>query len=86
MKVKNVKVYSTTTCPYCRLEKAWLEGNKIEHEVVYVDKDQNEAINMVRKTGQMGVPVTEIEFESGDPRFIVGFDVPQLSEVLEVNN
>jgi glutaredoxin len=45
-------VYSTTTCPYCRLEKAWLEGNKVEHEVVYVDKDQNEAINMVRKTGK----------------------------------
>ena len=86
MKVKRVKVYSTTMCPYCRMEKAWLEGNKIDHEVVYVDKDQNEAINMVRKTGQMGVPVTEIEFEEGKEEFIVGFDVPRLSEILSVKN
>lgn len=86
MKIKKVKVYSTATCPYCRMEKAWLEGNKVEHEVVYVDKDQNEAINMVRKTGQMGVPVTEIELDEGNLEFIIGFDTPRLSEVLGIKN
>lgn len=86
MKVKKVRVYSTVACPYCRMEKAWLEGNKIEHEIVYVDQDQNEAINMVRKTGQMGVPVTEIEFYEGNPKFIIGFDTPSLSEALEIKN
>lgn len=86
MKVKKVKVYSTVGCPYCRMEKAWLEGNKIEHEIVYVDQDQNEAINMVRKTGQMGVPVTEIEFDEGNLEFVVGFDTPRLSEVLGIKN
>jgi len=84
MKVKKVKVYSTTACPYCQMEKAWLEENKIEHEIVYVDQNQNEAINMVRKTGQMGVPVTEIEFDEGNSKFIVGFDTPRLSEALGV--
>lgn len=81
MKVKNIKVYSTTMCPYCKMEKAWLDGKNIEHEVVYVDKDKNEAINMVKKTGQMGVPVTEIEFDEGESEFIIGFDVPRLTEV-----
>ena len=85
-KIKKIKLYSTTMCPYCKMEKAWLEGNKIDHEVSYVDKDQKEAIEMVRATGQMGVPVTKIEFESKDPEYIIGFDVPRLSEILEVKN
>ena len=86
MKAKKVKLYSTVSCPYCRMEKAWLEGNKIDHEVVYVDQNQEEAVKMVRKTGQMGVPVTEIEFEEGDSRFVIGFDAPKLSEILEVKS
>lgn len=86
MKAKKVKLYSTVSCPYCRMEKAWLEGNNINHEVVYVDQNQEEAVNMVRKTGQMGVPVTEIEFDEGDPQFVVGFDASRLSEILNVKN
>jgi len=41
---------------------------------------------MVRKTGQMGVPVTEIEFDNGDSKYIIGFDIPSLTEALEVKN
>ena len=86
MKVKKVKLYSTMQCPYCRMEKAWLEGNNIEHEVSYVDKNQEEAIEMVKKTGQMGVPVTEILYDDKDPDYIVGFDVGRLSEIFQKNN
>jgi glutaredoxin len=86
VKVKKVKVYSTMMCPYCRMEKSWLEAKEIEHEIAYVDKDQNQAMEMVRKTGQMGVPVTEIEFDKGESKYIVGFDIPGLSEALEVKN
>ena len=81
-KIKNIKLYSTTMCPYCKMEKAWLEGNKIDHEVSYVDQNQKEAIEMVRATGQMGVPVTKIEFENSDTKYVIGFDVPQLSNIL----
>lgn len=86
MKTKKIKLYSTMSCPYCRMEKSWLEENSIDHEVVYVDQNQEEAINMVRKTGQMGVPVTEIETENGESEYIVGFDVQKLSEVLDIKN
>ncbi len=86
MKVKKVKLYSTVQCPYCRMEKAWLEGNNIEHEVSYVDKNQEEAIEMVRKTGQMGVPVTEVSYEDGNSDYIVGFDIGKLSQIFELKN
>lgn len=83
MKKISVKLYSTKTCPYCIMEKSWLENEKIKHEVVYVDSDQDEAIKMVEKTGQMGVPVTEIKFEDGREEFVVGFDKPTLEYYLK---
>ncbi len=84
LKPTNVRLYSTTTCPYCQMEKAWLDQGGVKHEVVYVDLDQKEAQKMVDKTGQMGVPVTEIQFEDSEPEYIVGFDKGQLSAILGV--
>lgn len=83
-KVEGLKLFSTTTCPYCSMEKDWLESNNIKHEVIYVDKDQKEAEKMVRNTGQMGVPVTEVRYEDGDVEYIVGFDKVQLSKLLNL--
>lgn len=82
LKPVNVKVYSTQTCHYCKMEKSWLEDKKVKHEIVYVDKNQEEADAMVQKTGQMGVPVTEIQYEEGDPEYIIGFDRPRLEQIL----
>jgi glutaredoxin/uncharacterized protein (DUF302 family) len=84
LKPTGVKLYSTHSCPYCTMEKKWLEQNKIEHQMVYVDDDPREAEEMVRKTGQMGVPVTEIQYGDGEPEFIVGFDKPKLAGLLGV--
>lgn len=66
------------------MEKAWLDTNKIAHEVIYVDQNQQEALNMVQKTGQMGVPVTEIEGEDSQPHFVIGFDQSKLATLLKV--
>lgn len=77
-----VRLYSTHTCPYCRMEKTWLDSKKVAHTVVYVDDDENEARRLVERTGQMGVPVTEIEFDSSEPEFVVGFDKKRLEEIL----
>ena len=85
LKPSGVKLYSTTSCPYCKMEKVWLDEKKVSHEVVYVDLNTDEAQKMVEKTGQMGVPVTEIEFEEGEPQYIIGFDKPTLSQLLGVN-
>jgi glutaredoxin 3 len=80
--MKTIKVYSTTTCPYCVMEKEWLEANKIQHTIVYVDSNQEEAVKMVESTGQMGVPVTEITDENGQKQFMVGFNPTKLSSLI----
>jgi len=84
LKPKSVKLYSTMSCPYCKMEKSWLEEKKVKHDVVFVDLNPEEAQKMVDKTGQMGVPVTEVEFEEGESEFVVGFDKGKLSSLLGV--
>ena len=75
--MKNVKVYSTPTCPYCTMVKSWLEKKGIEYQDVNVAADQNAAQEIVSKTGQMAVPVTEI-----DGKFVIGYDVQSLEKLL----
>jgi glutaredoxin/uncharacterized protein (DUF302 family) len=84
-KPKKTRIFSTVHCPYCKMEKDWFDKNKLEHEVIYVDSDQAMADYIVKKTGQMGVPVTEIEFEDGEMEYIIGFDKNQLSDIFKVN-
>ena len=82
MQPKGVKIYSTMSCPYCKMEKSWLDENNIKHDLVYVDQDNVAAQEMINKTQQMGVPVTEITYEEGEPVYVVGFDRTQLTELL----
>jgi len=84
LKPKEIILYTTTTCPYCKIEKAWLDNHKIDYKQVFVDLDQKAGEEMVRKTGQMGVPVTEIIYEDNEPDYVIGFDRVQLSQILGV--
>ncbi len=81
-KVSNVKLYSTHTCPYCKNEKDWLEKNMIKHENIYLEDSPKEAEYVVRSTGQMGVPVTEIVYDDGESEFVIGFDRNKLEKIL----
>lgn len=67
------------------MEKSWLDSKGIEHKVVMVDMNPYEARKMVQETGQMGVPVTKIEYDNSQPQFIIGFDQKLLSELLRIN-
>ena len=58
-----VKVYSTETCPWCIKVKDWLTENNVEFENIDVNTNQEAAKEMVAKTGQMGVPVIDIDGE-----------------------
>lgn len=84
LKPKSVTLYATMSCPYCTMEESWLKSKNIEHEKIFVDLNPQKAEELVQKTGQMGVPVTEIEYEDAGSEFIVGFNKPQLSEILGV--
>lgn len=71
-----VKVYTTENCPYCRMVRAFLRKHGVEFEAVDVGKDREAAREMIRLSGQRGVPVTV----SGDD-VIVGFDAKRLREL-----
>lgn len=72
-------VYSTNACSYCVQLKDWLKEKNIKFEEINVSEDKEKAMEMVEKTGQMGVPVTEI-----DGKFVVGFDKEKLKKLLKI--
>ena len=74
---KKVTVYSTSTCPYCIRAKQFLKDNNITFQDYDVAVDQEKADEMIKKSGQMGVPVLDIDGE-----IIVGFDKGKIKESL----
>lgn len=73
----NVVVYSNPTCGYCHQVKGFLSQRGIKFTERDVSIDSNAAAEMVRKSGQQGVPVIII-----DDQVIVGFDRPRLEQLL----
>ena len=65
---KKVIVYSTPTCPYCTMAKQYLSSKGVQYEDVDVSRDRARAMEMVEKSGQMGVPVISIDSE-----VVIGF-------------
>lgn len=75
--VKLVKIYSTPTCPYCIRAKQYLKENAVNFEDVDVSTNEEAAEEMIKISGQMGVPVIDIEGE-----LIVGFDKERIKKAL----
>lgn len=78
-KQKSVTVYTTPTCSWCNTLKTHLRKNGISFREVDVSRDEKAAQDMVRKSGQQGVPQTDIE-----GRMIIGFDKNKINELLEI--
>jgi glutaredoxin-like YruB-family protein len=76
---KNVTVYSTPTCSWCTTLKTWLRKNNVHFTDVDVSRDQHAAEELVRRSGQQGVPQTEI-----NGQIVVGFNQQSLKELLEI--
>ncbi len=74
---KKVIVYSTPTCPYCKMTKEYFVKHKVVYQDIDVSADQKAAEEMIQKSGQMGVPVIEVE-----GKIIIGFDQKRLAELL----
>jgi glutaredoxin-like YruB-family protein len=75
-----VTVYTTPTCTWCTTIKRHLQENGVQYREVDVSQDQNAAAEMVRKSGQQGVPQTEI-----NGQMIVGFDKTKINSLLGIN-
>ena len=76
---KRVTVYTTPTCSWCTTIKRHLQANGIQYREVNVAADQKAAEEMVKKSGQQGVPQTDI-----DGQIIVGFDKTRINSLLGI--
>lgn len=74
-----VIVYSTQACSWCTKLKEWLTEHNIGFKEIDVGLDVDAAKKMVEKSGQMGIPVIEI-----DGQIVVGFDINKLKELLKI--
>ncbi len=74
-----VVMFSTPSCSYCNMAKVYFKRNKIKFRDVDVSKDAAAARDLQRRSGQMGVPVIDI-----NGRLIVGFDKPKINKMLGI--
>ena len=72
-----VKIYTTPTCAYCHAAKEFFNENNIAFEERDVFADAKSRQEMIDKTGQLGVPVTDI-----DGKIVIGFDRSRLKKLL----
>ncbi len=73
-----VIVYSTLSCQYCHMAKDYFKRNKIDFIDYNVGIDQTKAEEMVQKSGQMGVPVIDI-----DGTILIGFQPKEFDRLLK---
>lgn len=77
MENKKVTVYSTPSCPFCMMTKEFLKEKNVEFEDIDVSTDQIKVQEMIKKSGQMAVPVIDVDGE-----IIVGFDKEKIRRAL----
>jgi len=75
-----VKVYSTPTCVYCKTLKGYLKNHGVEFEDIDISKDEKQLQKMIKDSGQMGVPVIDVDGE-----IIVSFDKEKVDKLLKIN-
>ncbi len=73
-----LKIYTTPTCPWCKKTKEWLKENKVKYKEFDVSTDAKARDEMIEKSGQMGVPVVDI-----DGTLIIGFNPDAMKEALK---
>lgn len=74
-----VAIYTTPSCVYCKMAKAFFVQNNIQYTEKDVASNDKAREEMIQKSGQLGVPVIEI-----DGQIVVGFDKPRLIELLKI--
>ena len=72
-----VVLFSTPTCSWCRRAKKYFKENRVPFKEIDIERDPKAAQDLVKKTGQTGVPVIKI-----GSRWIVGFDQARIEREL----
>jgi glutaredoxin-like YruB-family protein len=72
-----VTIYTTPSCGYCKVAKDFFRTQHVSFTEYNVASDQRKADEMMRKSGQMGVPVIDV-----NGKIIVGFNKPEIEKAL----
>ncbi len=75
-----VKIYTTPYCPYCSTLKQYLKDHGIEFTDIDVSQNKEERDDMIERSGQIGVPVVDI-----DGSIVAGFDKEKIDKLLKIN-
>lgn len=79
----NFTIYSTTSCPYCKMLKEYLSSKNITFQEKLVDQDESAKNEMASVSGGfLGVPFSLITKDDGSQETIVGFDKGKLEQIL----
>lgn len=76
-----IRIFSTPSCPYCVTLKEFLKENNFDFEDIDVSQDQTALEEMIKKSGQTGVPIVEI-----DGQIIIGFDREKIVKLLKIKD
>lgn len=74
----SVIVFTTPTCSWCKKVKSYLKEKQVRFKEVDVSRDEHAMRDMVRKSGQMGVPQLWI-----NNRPVVGFDKDKIDRLIK---
>ena len=81
-----ITVYSTTTCPYCKMLKDWLKESNVTYIEKVVDTDPEGLKEMMAiSDGHMGVPFSVVTKDNGEQVKIIGFDKQKFQETLGIS-
>lgn len=81
MNEKKVTIYSTPTCHFCNMAKEYFDANGVAYESFDVASDTQKRAEMMEISGQLGVPVIQI-----DDNVIIGFNKPKIDEFLGLDS
>ena len=76
---KSVTIYSTPTCIYCKAAKEFMNSHHVSYQEFDVASDLQRRKEMIDRSGQMGVPVIDI-----DGQIMVGFEETALAKALGI--
>lgn len=82
--MSKVTMYTTRTCPFCKMQKDYLNSKGVEFSEILVDENPDEAQKMIAISGQMGVPFTVIVKDDEAQENILGFDKARINQALNL--
>jgi len=81
-----ITIFTTTTCPYCKMLKSYFDDKQVKYEELLVDQDDQAREQMMQASGGfLGVPFTLIEKEDGKRETVIGFDKDRLNSLIGIS-